>query len=76
MRLPTARFGRVLTAMVTPFDEDGRLDLDVARQLARYLQDHGQTSADWGTPAAEERLVYQRAGSPALAFAKRPAMSV
>ena len=36
-----ARFGRVLTAMVTPFDDDGRLDLDVARTLARYLQDHG-----------------------------------
>ena len=36
-----ARFGRVLTAMVTPFDDDGALDLDVAAQLARYLQDHG-----------------------------------
>ena len=41
MPLPTARFGRVLTAMVTPFDQEGRLDLDVARTLARYLQDHG-----------------------------------
>ena len=36
-----ARFGRVLTAMVTPFGQDGSLDLDVAQQLARYLQDHG-----------------------------------
>ena len=36
-----ARFGRVVTAMVTPFDADGRLDLDTARTLARYLQDHG-----------------------------------
>jgi 4-hydroxy-tetrahydrodipicolinate synthase len=36
-----ARFGRVLTAMVTPFDEQGALDLDVARQLARWLQDQG-----------------------------------
>lgn len=36
-----ARWGRVLTAMVTPFAEDGSLDLDVARQLARHLQDHG-----------------------------------
>ena len=36
-----ARFGRVLTAMVTPFQEDGSLDLDVARQLARHLQAHG-----------------------------------
>ncbi len=36
-----ARFGRVLTAMVTPFDADGTLNLDTARTLARYLQDHG-----------------------------------
>lgn len=35
------RFGRVLTAMVTPFDADGRLDLDVARDLARHLQADG-----------------------------------
>lgn len=36
-----ARFGRVLTAMVTPFDEHGALDLDMARTLARWLQQHG-----------------------------------
>ncbi len=36
-----ARFGRVLTAMVTPFDEDGSLNLDKARTLAKWLQDHG-----------------------------------
>jgi 4-hydroxy-tetrahydrodipicolinate synthase len=28
-----ARFGRVLSAMVTPFDDEGRLDLDMARRL-------------------------------------------
>jgi 4-hydroxy-tetrahydrodipicolinate synthase len=33
----TGRFGGVATAMVTPFDEDGALDLDAARDLARYL---------------------------------------
>jgi 4-hydroxy-tetrahydrodipicolinate synthase len=36
-----AHFGRVLSAMVTPFDEEGELDLDVAAELARYLQSHG-----------------------------------
>ena len=36
-----ARFGQVLTAMITPFDHDGRLDLDEARRLARWLQDNG-----------------------------------
>jgi 4-hydroxy-tetrahydrodipicolinate synthase len=36
-----ARFGRVLTAMVTPFDADGALDLDGAATLARWLVEHG-----------------------------------
>jgi 4-hydroxy-tetrahydrodipicolinate synthase len=35
------RFGAVLTAMVTPFDADGRLDLDGAAALARWLVGHG-----------------------------------
>jgi 4-hydroxy-tetrahydrodipicolinate synthase len=35
------RFGAVLTAMVTPFDASGALDLDTAAQLARWLVDHG-----------------------------------
>ena len=36
-----ARFGKVLTAMVTPFGDDGSLDLDGAAQLARWLVDNG-----------------------------------
>ena len=36
-----ARFGRVVTAMATPFDADGALDLDGAATLARWLVDHG-----------------------------------
>ncbi|MCY3576156.1 MAG: 4-hydroxy-tetrahydrodipicolinate synthase [bacterium] len=36
-----ARFGKVLTAMVTPFREDGSLDLDTAALLARWLTDNG-----------------------------------
>ena len=39
--LRESRFGRVLTAMVTPFDGDGRLDLDGTQRLARWLVDHG-----------------------------------
>ena len=35
------RFGGVVTAMATPFDEDGALDLDGAARLARWLVDHG-----------------------------------
>ncbi|MFM8311237.1 MAG: 4-hydroxy-tetrahydrodipicolinate synthase [Ilumatobacteraceae bacterium] len=36
-----ARFGRVLSAMITPFDESGALDLDEARRLAQWLQANG-----------------------------------
>ena len=34
-------FGRVLTAMVTPFRADGSLDLDAAQSLATHLVAHG-----------------------------------
>ncbi|MBE3573524.1 MAG: 4-hydroxy-tetrahydrodipicolinate synthase [Moorella humiferrea] len=34
-------WGRILTAMVTPFTADGKLDLDGARRLAAHLVDHG-----------------------------------
>jgi 4-hydroxy-tetrahydrodipicolinate synthase len=36
-----ARFGKVLSAMVTPFHDDGSLNLDGAAELARWLIDHG-----------------------------------
>ncbi len=38
---PEPRFGRVITAMVTPFDDDGALDVDAAVELARWLAGHG-----------------------------------
>lgn len=37
----SGRFGSVLTAMVTPFDADGRVDIDTAVRLATWLLDHG-----------------------------------
>ncbi len=37
----TARFGSVITAMATPFDNDGGLDLARAEELANWLLDHG-----------------------------------
>lgn len=36
-----ARFGRVVTAMATPFGPDGRLDVERAGELARWLVDRG-----------------------------------
>src|SRR6201989_1712840 len=38
---PSRPFGRVLTAMVTPFSEDGEIDLAGAQELAAQLVDRG-----------------------------------
>lgn len=38
---PGRPFGRVLTAMVTPFAADGELDLDTAAKLADQLVERG-----------------------------------
>ena len=39
--LSPAPFGRMLTAMVTPFDENGKVDYGLASDLANYLVDQG-----------------------------------
>ena len=36
-----APFGRMITAMVTPFDKEGAIDWDGVATLANYLADHG-----------------------------------
>ena len=41
MTLAPAPFGRVLTAMVTPFHDDGSVDLDSAARVAAHLVDNG-----------------------------------
>lgn len=41
MTTAIATFGQVLTAMVTPFDADGSLDLDGAVKLAKWLTTEG-----------------------------------
>ena len=40
-RQPSIPFGRVLTAMVTPFDAEGAVDFDLAARLAHHLVDQG-----------------------------------
>jgi 4-hydroxy-tetrahydrodipicolinate synthase len=39
--MTSAPFGTVLTAMVTPFGEDGSVDFDALQRVARHLVDHG-----------------------------------
>lgn len=41
MSLPDAPFGRLLTAMVTPFAEDGSVDLEAVARVADHLVRHG-----------------------------------
>lgn len=48
-----ARFGRVLCAMVTPFDDDLALDLDAAAELARWLVAHGNDGLVVGATTGE-----------------------
>jgi 4-hydroxy-tetrahydrodipicolinate synthase len=63
-----ATISGVITAMVTPFDDDGRLDADGARRLARHLADHGShglvlagTTGESPTLADDEKLELLRA---------------
>ncbi|MEJ7583744.1 MAG: 4-hydroxy-tetrahydrodipicolinate synthase [Acidimicrobiales bacterium] len=63
-----ARFGAVLTAMVTPFAADGALDLDGCAALARRLVDEGNdglvlagTTGESATLTDEERVDLWRA---------------
>lgn len=67
------RWGTVLTAMVTPFDADGALDLDGAATLARWLVDHGNdglvvagTTGEAPTLSDTEKLDLWKAVSEAV----------
>lgn len=61
------RFGRVITAMVTPFDEKGELDLGAAAELAQWLAENGSdglvlsgTTGESPTLTESEELVLFR----------------
>jgi 4-hydroxy-tetrahydrodipicolinate synthase len=70
-----ARFGAVLTAMVTPFDAEGALDLDEAAALARWLVDGGnQGLVVAGTTGESPTLSHHEQGE--LFAAVRQAVSV
>jgi 4-hydroxy-tetrahydrodipicolinate synthase len=72
MSTPT-RWGAVLTAMVTPFDGEGRLDLPAAQRLARWLTDNGSdglvlaaTTGEASTLSDDERCDLVRAVAEAV----------
>jgi 4-hydroxy-tetrahydrodipicolinate synthase len=67
------RFGRVVTAMVTPFKEDLSLDVDRAQELARWLADNGSDSlvvagstGEAATLTDEEKVTLWRAVAEAV----------
>jgi 4-hydroxy-tetrahydrodipicolinate synthase len=47
----------VLTAMVTPFDREGRLDIDAARRLARWLAGRGNDGLVVGATTGEATVL-------------------
>ena len=73
------RFGRILSAMVTPFDAAGAVDYDVAQQLARHLVNEGHeglvvcgTTGESPTMTDDEKLgmfaaVVEAVGVPVIA---------
>jgi 4-hydroxy-tetrahydrodipicolinate synthase len=61
--LITAPFGRLITAMVTPFAKDGSIDWDGVATLANHLADHGHdaiavngTTGEAPTTKSSEKL--------------------
>ncbi|MGH9183534.1 MAG: 4-hydroxy-tetrahydrodipicolinate synthase [Acidimicrobiales bacterium] len=69
----TPRFGPVLTAMVTPFDDDLAVDYEAAVGLARWLANHGSTglvvsgtTGESPTLTDEEKLELWRAVAGAV----------
>ncbi|MBW4586870.1 4-hydroxy-tetrahydrodipicolinate synthase [Aetokthonos hydrillicola Thurmond2011] len=52
-------FGRVLTAMITPFKEDGSVNYDIAAKLAAHLADNGtETLVVCGTTGESPTLTW------------------
>ena len=51
--MKAARFGAVITAMVTPFSPDGAIDVDAAVELARWLTEHGSEGLVLGGTTGE-----------------------
>ena len=62
-----ARFGRVLTAMITPFDQDGALDLDGAAKLASWLVEQGNEGLVIAGTTGESPTLYSSGTDRAVA---------
>lgn len=61
--MAVAKFGRLITAMITPFKENGDVDYESAAKLAKYLIHHGSegilvggTTGEGATMSSDEKL--------------------
>lgn len=70
-------FGRVLTAMITPFTEEGSVDHERAWRLARFLTEHGSdglvvtgTTGESPTLGSDEKVALYRTVVEAVANRK------
>jgi 4-hydroxy-tetrahydrodipicolinate synthase len=77
MRGRNARFGHVITAMVTPFDSEGRVRLDRAVELAQWLLANGSdavvvngTTGESPTTSLEEKVALVNAISEVIGSEK------
>ncbi len=68
-----APFGHVLTAMITPFDDNGAVDHERAWRLARYLVDNGSdglvvtgTTGESPTLSGDEKIALYRTVADAV----------
>ena len=68
-----ARFGRILTAMISPFDDAGALDVDGAVELAKWLVEQGNeglvvsgTTGESPTLSIDEKLTLFEAVASAV----------
>ena len=73
MRGHSARFGHVITAMVTPFSAGGNVDLTRTAELARYLCENGSdglvingTTGESPTTTTDEKIALVRAACAAV----------
>lgn len=77
MRGMSPRWGQVLTAMVTPFDASGAVDLAAAKALAKWLCENGSdalvingTTGESPTTSAEEKVALIKAAVEAIGSEK------
>ncbi|MEJ7721907.1 MAG: 4-hydroxy-tetrahydrodipicolinate synthase [Ilumatobacteraceae bacterium] len=70
-----ARFGRMLSAMITPFDDEGDLDVDGAVTLAKWMVDQGHeglvvagTTGEAPTLSDDEKLTLFEAVAEAVSI--------